>query len=102
MADRVDDEAAFEEVLAFLDNPPEPGGAEDARFGERLRQVIAASVPLSEDDDPEDAPTLALDVDLRARLETLAHKRAQGRYFGEHPDGIGPTLGMDLSKPQDF
>lgn len=98
MADRVDDETAFEELMAFLDNPPEPGGAEDARFGERLRQVIAASVPLSEEDDPEDAPTLALDVDLRARLETLAHKRAQGNYFGEHPDGIGPTLGMDFGK----
>lgn len=98
MADRVDDETAFEELMAFLDNPPEPGGAEDARFGERLRQVIAASVPLSEEDDPEDAPTLALDVDLRSRLEALAHKRAQGNYFGEHPDGIGPTLGMDFGK----
>lgn len=98
MADRVDDETALEDVMAFLDNPPEPGGAEDARFGERLRQVIAASAPLSEDDDPEDAPTLALDADLRARLEALAHRRAQGSYFGEHPDGIGPTLGMDLSK----
>ena len=98
MADRVDDETAFEELMAFLDNPPEPGGAEDARFGERLRQVIAASVPLSEDEDPEDAPTLALDADLRSRLEALAHKRAGGNYVGEHPDGIGPTLGMDLSK----
>lgn len=99
MADRVDNETALEEVLAFLDSPPELGGVEDARFGERLRQAIAASAPLSKDDDPEDTPTLALDAGLRARLEALALKRAQGRYFGEHPEGIGPTLGMDLGKP---
>lgn len=98
MADHVDDETALEDVLAFLDNPPELGGAEDARFGERLRQVIAASTPLTEEDDPEDAPTLVLDAELRSRLEAVAHKRSRGRYFGEHPAGIGPTLGMHLGK----
>ena len=98
MADRVDDETALEEVLAFLDSPPETGGADDARFGERLRQVIAASIPLDEGDDPEDGPTLQLDASLRKRLEAVARRRAEGKYFGDHPDGIGPTLGMDVSK----
>jgi hypothetical protein len=98
MADRVDDETALEEVLAFLDSPPEAGGADDARFGERLRQVIAASIPLDEGEDPEDGPTLQLDASLRKRLEAVARRHAEGKYFGDHPNGIGPTLGMDVSK----
>jgi hypothetical protein len=98
MADRVDDETALEEVLAFLDSPPEAGGADDARFGERLRQVIAASIPLDEGEDPGDGPTLQLDEDLRKRLEAVARRHAEGNYFGDHPNGIGPTLGMDVSK----
>lgn len=97
MPKTVDDAAALEEVMTFLDSPPEPGSADDARFGERLRQVIAASIPLDEGDDPEDAPTLALDDDFRRRLEKAASDRG-GNYFGDHPDGIGRTLGMDVSK----
>lgn len=97
MVDRVDDDTALEEVMSFLDTPPEPGSHDDKRFGERLRQVIAASIPLDEGEDPEDSPTLRLDDDLRRRLEKLAADRG-GHYFGDHPDGIGPTLGMDLSK----
>lgn len=97
MSDRVDDDTALEEVMAFLDSPPEEGSAQDARFGERLRQVIAASIPLDEGEDPEDAPTLKLDDAFRGRLEKVAKARG-GNYFGEHPDGIGPTLGMDVSK----
>ena len=27
-----------------------------------------------------------------------ARRHAEGKYFGDHPDGIGPTLGMDVSK----
>lgn len=97
MPDRVDDETALEEVMIFLDDPPEPGSTDDARFGERLRQVIAASIPLDEGEDPEDGPTLRLDDDFRGRLEKVAKDRG-GNYFGDHPDGIGPTLGMDVSK----
>ena len=100
MSDRapktVDNDTALEEVMTFLDSPPEPGTPDDERFGERLRQVVAAAIPLGEDEDPEDAPTLQLDDDLRRRLEALANKRTN--YFGDHPDGIGPTLGMDVSK----
>jgi hypothetical protein len=97
MPKSVDNDTALEEVMTFLDTPPEPGSADDDRFGERLRQVIAASIPLDEGDDPEDAPTLSLDEDFRSRLEKVARERG-GNYFGDHPDGIGPTLGMDVSK----
>ncbi|WP_297510617.1 hypothetical protein [uncultured Caulobacter sp.] len=98
MNDQVDAETALEDVLAFLDRPPEAGSPEDALFGERLRQVIAASIPGDEDEAAEDAPALVLDADLRRRLEDVARRRAEGRYFGDHPDGIGPTLGMDVSR----
>ena len=97
MPKTVDNDTALEEVMTFLDAPPEPGSAEDARFGERLRQVISAAIPLNEGDDPEDAPTLQLDDAFRRRLEKVATDRG-GNYFGDHPDGIGPTLGMDVSK----
>lgn len=91
-------ETALEEVLAFLDSPPTPGSPEDAVFGERLRQVIAASIPSDPDDAEEDVPALALGEDLRRKLEAAAKRRSASHPFGEHPDGIGPTLGMDLSK----
>ncbi|MGH1560165.1 hypothetical protein ACRAWD_26010 [Caulobacter segnis] len=40
---------------------------------------------------------MQLDDDFRSRLEKVAQQRG-GNYFGDHPDGIGPTLGMDVSK----
>lgn len=92
----VDDETALEEVMAFLEAPPEAGSADDRRFGERLRQVIAASIPLDEGEDPADAPSLVLDEPLRRRLEDFARRRMGDHPFGEHPEGIGRTLGMDL------
>jgi len=95
----VDAETALEEVMAFLDAPPQPGSPQDEVFGERLRQVIAAAIPAAPDDDEDDAPVLALNEDLRRRLETAARKRGADHPFGDHPDGIGPTLGMNLGKP---
>ena len=85
--------------MAFLDAPPPPGSPQDQAFGERLRQVIAASIPAAADDAEDDAPVLRLDEDLRRRLEAAARKRGAGHPFGDHPDGIGPTLGMNLGKP---
>ncbi|MGR4864422.1 hypothetical protein [Caulobacter sp. LARHSG274] len=97
MIEQVDDDTALEEVLQFLERPPAPGTPEDSWFGQRLRQVLAAS--LADEPEDEDAPApepnLALDPGLRDRLEAAA-KRRSGNPFGEHPDGIGPTLGMDL------
>jgi hypothetical protein len=99
MTDHVDNDTALEEVLEFLAAPPAPGTPEDARFGARLRQVLSASIvddPVDEDD-PMPKAELAIDDDLRRKLEAAA-KRRSANPFGEHPDGIGPTLGMDLSK----
>ena len=99
MTDRVDNDTALEEVLEFLADPPAPGTPEDARFGDRLRQVLSASIvddPIDEDD-PVPKAELPLDADLRARLEVAARRRAS-HPFGDHPEGIGPTLGMDLRK----
>lgn len=99
MTDHVDNDTALEEVLELLAAPPTPGTPEDARFGERLRQVLSASIvddPVDEDD-PVPRPELALDQDLRRKLEAVA-KRRSSNPFGEHPEGIGPTLGMDLGK----
>lgn len=100
MTDRVDNDTALEEVLEFLANPPASGTPEDARFGDRLRQVLSASIvddPLDEDD-PIPKAELTLDDDLRRKLEAIANRRSSNP-FGEHPEGIGPTLGMDLGKP---
>ena len=99
MIDAVDNDTALEEVMAFLEEPPIPGSPDDARFGARLRQVLAASIvdePVDEDD-PVPRAELPLDDDLRRRLEKVARHHA-GNPFGDHPEGIGPTLGMDLRK----
>jgi hypothetical protein len=99
VTDHVDNDTALEEVMEFLADPPAPGTPEDARFGARLRQVLAASTvddPVDEDD-PTPKPELALDDDLRRKLEAAARRRSSNP-FGEHPEGIGPTLGMDLGK----
>lgn len=100
MTSHPDNEAALEEVLGFLADPPEPGTPQDARFGARLRQVLSASLvdDPADEDDPVPKPELALDEGLRRRLEAAARRRASNP-FGEHPEGIGPTLGMDLGKP---
>jgi len=97
MIEPVDNDTALEEVLAFLDKPPVPGSPDDERFGARLRQVLAASIAdePEDEDDPAPRPELALDAGLRGRLEAIARRHARNP-FGEHPDGIGPTLGMKL------
>lgn len=94
----VDDDTALEEVLGFLESPPEPDSPQDAIFGERLRQVIAASIPADPDNEDDEPPALALGADLRRKLEEAARKRGGRHPFGDHPDGIGPTLGMNLGK----
>jgi hypothetical protein len=98
MPNIVDADTALEEVMSFLDSPPEPGSPQDAIFGERLRQVIAASIPNDPEDENDDPPALALGEDLRRKLEAAAQRRSGGHPFGDHPDGIGRTLGMDLGK----
>ena len=74
-------------------------GPSRARFGARLRQVLSASLvdDAVDEDDPVPKPELTLDDDLRRKLEAAA-KRRSANPFGEHPEGIGPTLGMDVGK----
>ena len=93
-------EEALEVVLRHLDNPPAEGTPEDEAFLIALGEVLAASRDgLDDEDDVERA--IVIDDDLRTRLEAIAHRRRPLNPFGEHPDGIGPTLGMDLRmKPQ--
>ncbi len=93
-------EDALETVLASLEAPPPSGSPEEARFLAAIERV------LTEPDGPEVGADQAaaidhivrVDDDLRARLSKLAS--AHRNPFGDHPDGIGPTLGMDLSAPK--
>jgi len=88
-------EDALEHVIACLEAPPLPDTPQGRRFDEALRQVLDAAPSSSAEGDP--TPAL-LDEGLRARLDDLARRRAPHNPFGDHPDGIGRTLGMDLGQ----
>lgn len=92
-------EDALETVVGVLDSPPQADTEAGKRFDEALRRLLA-SAPTAGQDDGVAAPTgglAGLDEGLRARLDALARRRGHTGPFGDHPDGIGPTLGMDLS-----
>ncbi|MFT4253003.1 MAG: hypothetical protein QM608_11010 [Caulobacter sp.] len=93
-------EDAFEIVLAGLDTPPKRGTPEDDRFQDAIERVLAEPGGAEESAEQADAidDVVRLDEDLRRRLNALANARRNP--FGDHPDGIGPTLGMDLSAPR--
>ncbi|WP_199229157.1 hypothetical protein [Caulobacter endophyticus] len=88
-------EDALQVVLRHLDNPPVEGTPEDEAFLAALDEVLTFSRDGQNDEDGLEQPAV-IDDDLRARLEAVAHRRRPQNPFGEHPDGIGPTLGMDL------
>ncbi|WP_269715387.1 hypothetical protein [Caulobacter sp. NIBR2454] len=98
MTNLVDAETALEEVLALLETPPQPGSPEDERFGVMLRQVLAASISDDGEDADEADAVLPIDNSLRQRLEALARRRDAANPFGENPNGLGPTLGMDIRR----
>ena len=81
-------EAALEQVIHLYDHPPAPGSADDDRFTALLDKVIRYrdSVPL------EVLAPKTMDADLETRL-----RRLENLHPKQNPDGIGPTLGMDLS-----
>lgn len=87
-------EDALECVMRGLKHPPVQGTAADADFLVALAQVLATP-PGPDNEEMVFAPG-ALDDDLRRRLQTLARHRDFPNFFGDHPDGIGRTLGMDL------
>jgi hypothetical protein len=90
-------EDALETVLAWLEAPPPSGSPEEARFLAAIERVLAE--PDGSEASAEQAAAIddivRVDDDLRQRLAKLAGARRNP--FGDHPDGIGPTLGMDLS-----
>ncbi|KSB87527.1 hypothetical protein AS593_00050 [Caulobacter vibrioides] len=89
-------EDALETVQAWLEAPPPSGSPEEARFLSAIERVLAE--PDGSEADAEQAAAIddivRVDDDLRQRLARLAN--AHRNPFGDHPDGIGPTLGMDL------
>jgi hypothetical protein len=94
----LDWEDALEVVVAFLDDPPAADTDEGRRFDEALFRLLAAAPSRGHDAVSDGEPAPRLDAGLRARLDDLARRRAESNPFGDHPDGIGPTLGMDLRK----
>ncbi len=89
----LDWEDALEIVVGFLESPPDADTEDGRRFDQALFRVLA----VGHDGGAQADATAGLDASLRARLDDLARRRAPANPFGDHPDGIGPTLGMDLS-----
>jgi len=90
-------EDALEELIAFLQDPPAADTTEGRSFDAALRRVLA-SAPVISEGALDESPSLGLDPSLRERLDDLARRRASANPFGQHPNGIGPTLGMDLGQ----
>ncbi len=88
-------DAILEEVTAYLENPPPEHSEADRRFGRLLEMLQAQPVPSFEPHETahrDEARVAKLDKAL-ARAASLDRRPA----FGEHDQGIGPTLGMDVS-----
>jgi hypothetical protein len=93
----LDWEDALEIVVGFLETPPDADTEDGKRFDQALFRVLAGAPSAGQDGAAQAEATAGLDASLRARLDDLARRRAHANPFGEHPDGIGRTLGMDLS-----
>jgi hypothetical protein len=89
--DRETFERELEEAMALLEHPPRPGSAEDRRFVELLARLESYREP---DTPPETEAPDSGASELGRRIEALRRRREGVR----HPDGLGPTLGMDLDR----
>ena len=89
-----DFEDALECVMRGLAHPPVEGTDADGDFLRALAIVLATPAPGEHDAVSKAA---GLDDDLRRRLLAVAKHRDFPNLFGDHPDGIGRTLGMDLN-----
>jgi hypothetical protein len=85
-------EAALEEALRRLEAQPTYGDWCDPALDELLAAIADYRVP---HETPHFAGAHGSLDRLRARLDALAEPRH--RAFGDGEDGIGPTLGMDVS-----
>lgn len=95
---QLDWEDALETVVGFLESPPSPDTDAGKRFDQALMRVLAGAPPVAEPASGLEPAAAALDASLRARLDDLARRRVPHHPFGDYPDGIGPTLGMDVSR----
>jgi hypothetical protein len=87
-----DYEAALEEALKRLEAQPDYGDWSDPALDDLLAAI--ATFRLAPEAPHFTQERRELD-EMRARLEALAEPRH--RAFGDGEDGIGPTLGMDVS-----
>ncbi len=94
-------EEALETVIAGLEHPPEPGTGAGRDFDAALRRVLAGAPAASHGASSVADVVTGLHPGLRERLDDLARRRTGTNPFGDHPDGIGPTLGMDLGGARD-
>jgi hypothetical protein len=82
-------EAALEEAMAILDEPPEPGTATDRRFAELLEAIADYQPSVAEPPNPLRERL----NDLTARLERLQNERAASKAKpGEAGRGAGRFL----------
>lgn len=88
-------EAALEQAAQSLKTPPAPDTVEEEAFFYLVAEIAAYERSF-------DPPQTSRERTLAAELEELktrlaARNAAKREPFGHHPDGIGPTLGMDVS-----
>ena len=82
-------EAALDEVIQMLEHPPAKGSADEARFPALLDQVARYR--------DEAEPLVDHPRDKIDRLDEHLRRLQSSPPNEEQEDGIGPTLGMDLS-----
>ena len=96
--DRDGFEQALEDAIELMAAPPSVGGAEDARLQGLLAQITA----YRDQSEPEERAAVAqIESAFDERLKALESERradAKGYLGGERPGGLGPTLGMDVTR----
>ena len=82
-------EAALDEVIQMFEHPPAKGSADEARFPALLDRVARYR--------DEAEPLANHPLDKIARLDQHLKRLQSAHPNNDQDDGIGPTLGMDLS-----
>jgi hypothetical protein len=94
LADQVAFETALQDAIDLMEHPPRPGTEEDARLQGLLNDISRYQ--------PQEAAAAtagepAARDRFNERLEAFEARRAhEAEESGYNPDGIGPTLGMDV------
>jgi hypothetical protein len=61
-------------------------------------ESLADAIPSAEFEDLGPAENPSFEIELVRFERRLRYEREQS-FLGVHPDGLGPTLGQDLAKP---